>query len=481
MAGKKQDKWVIDEWDDSLDIKTKEKQDPFSPVPAASENEDWGLSPDTQKKESEKKLPGWAVPAACGVCALILIIVGISLFSRKEDPVPEILQQVVSKLGTDPVQSGTAAGPTVYLTSSPAPATPTPVLITSSPTASPTPAPTIAPSVLDRNEWYGKDLRYYYLQLTDHEKLVFEQIYDGLVRFQSEISFSPCTKTEFDHVLDVIHFDSPELFHASGAGVHWDGPLGINRFDPDYRMDQATYDRICDHIHGIIDQLKRQFPAGADDYGKELLINDYLVDHCEYLIAGDDSTAYADACLYYGKSQCSGYARAFSLLLRSSGIKSMDVHSEDHEWNIVRINGNWYHADSTWNDNEAEGKPGGNRYYSWLNVPDRLAKDPDHLITSISGFTVPECISLQDNYACREGVFCPAGTTDPASLLFSGLENKHRSGLNSVIVLFEDPATVAAWDDVWNRFYNVYKGYDWLLYQPGKENCQCTFAVWNSK
>ena len=44
MAGKKQDKWVIDEWDDSLDIKTKEKQDHFSPVPAASENEDWGLS-----------------------------------------------------------------------------------------------------------------------------------------------------------------------------------------------------------------------------------------------------------------------------------------------------------------------------------------------------------------------------------------------------------------------------------------------------
>ena len=140
MAGKKQDKWVIDEWDDSLDAKTKEKHDPFSPVPAASENEDWGFPLDTQKKESEKRLPGWAVPAACGVCALVLIIVGISLFSRKEDPVPEILQQVVSKLGTDPVQSGTADGPTVYLTSLPAPATPTPVLITSSPTASPTPA-----------------------------------------------------------------------------------------------------------------------------------------------------------------------------------------------------------------------------------------------------------------------------------------------------------------------------------------------------
>ena len=479
MAGKKQDKWVIEEWDDSLDAKVKEKSDPFLPVSAASEDEDWGLSLETQdsktkKNGSENRLPKWAVPAACGVCALILIVVGISLFSRKDDPGPEILQQVVSKRKIDPVSTGIATDPTVFLTSTPAP-------VTSSPTSVPTPTPTVTPSVLNLNEWYGKDLRYYYQQLTDHEKLVFEQIYDGLVHFQSQIFFSPCTQAEFDHVLDVIHFDSPELFHAPGGGTHWDGVLGINQYDPDYRMDQETYNRICDHIHGIIDQLKRQFPADADDYEKELLINDYLVDHCEYLIAGDDSTAYADACLYYGKSQCSGYAGAFSLLLRTSGIASMNVHSEEHEWNIVRINGNWYHADSTWNDNEVEGKPGGNRYYSWLNVPDRLAKDPDHLISSISDFTVPACLSLRDNYACREGVFCPAGTDDPASLLFSGVENKHRSGLNSVIVLFEDPATVAGWNDVWDRFYNVYKGYDWLLYQPEAENCQCAFAVRNNQ
>ena len=40
---------VIDEWDDSLDIKTKEKQDPFSPVPAASED----MLPEATEEQEE--------------------------------------------------------------------------------------------------------------------------------------------------------------------------------------------------------------------------------------------------------------------------------------------------------------------------------------------------------------------------------------------------------------------------------------------
>ena len=154
------------------------------------------------------------------------------------------------------------------------------------------------------------------------------------------------------------------------------------------------------------------------------------------------------------------------------------MHSEEHEWNIVRINGNWYHVDSTWNDNEANnGIQSGNRYYSWLNVPDKLVKDSDHQIINISGFSIPTCSSLQDNYACSEGAFCSKGILDPALLLFNESENAYRSGKSSIIVLFEDPSIIVTWDRIQDRFYRTYEGYDWLLYPPDEKNCQCAFVV----
>lgn len=497
---KKKDNWVINDWDDSLDVKDKEKKDPFLSIPVTPDDDDWGMSLDTARPKadtglSKPGLPKWLIPAVCGICALVLIILGTSMLSEegksntdrpitateKHETEPNILNQ-------DPVITAPEVSDSETVTLTPysrsfEEATPTP---TPEPPkermSSPTVTPTTPISILDQNEWYEKDLRYYYQQLTDHEKLVYEDLYDGFIHFQPQVQISPCTEAELDRVSNAIFNDAPELFNTCGGGTYWGTPSHIIRYDPKYRMDQATYQQICSHIHGIIDLLKRKIPAGADDFDKELIIHDYLVDNCEYLIAGDDSTAFSDACLYYGKSQCSGYARAFSLLLRAFGIESLKVLSPTHEWNIVRINGSWYHADSTWDDVEPESVPGGNRYNCWLNIPDRLKNDPDHEITELPDFSIPVCSSLQDNYACREGIFCPKGTSDPAGWIFSNLEAAYRSGKNSVIILIEDSATVAAWNSVHKRFFEVYKGYDWWLkFAPDEHNCQCAFAVRNSK
>ena len=492
MARKKKDRWEIMDWDDSLDVKSKEQQDPFSSIPVTPDDDDWGLSSGTADPKqgsapSDTGFRKWIIPAACGICAAVMIIAGIFLLSGRSGIKPDVNRPITGQRETDPPDPGPVTpsrDETARETPTPVPKTPTPVPKTPTPipkTPTPVPVtPTPAVSALDRNEWYAKDLRYYYQQLTDHEKQVYEDLYDGYVHFRPQIQITPCTQAELDRVLAVIHNDTPELFNTNGGGTYWGVSSHITQYDPEYRMDQATYQRICDHIHGIISQLKRGMPGGADDFDRELIINDYLADHCEYLLAGDDSTAFTDACLYYGKSQCSGYARAFSLLLRSCGIESLNVVSKTHEWNIVRINGNWYHADSTWNDGGVENRPGGNRYNCWLNIPDRLINDPDHEMKDIQGMSVPDCTSLQDNYACRKGIFCPKGASDPAAYIFNNLEAAHRSGKDSVIILVEDPATVAGWDRVFNRFYEVYKGYEWLLYTPDEHHCQCAFAVWNS-
>lgn len=61
---------------------------------------------------------------------------------------------------------------------------------------------------------------------------------------------------------------------------------------------------------------------------------------------------------YY--SVCIGYAGAYKLLLDAAGVEcylvagnGISANSVGHAWNVVRIAGNYYHVDTTWDDGKA--------------------------------------------------------------------------------------------------------------------------------
>lgn len=96
------------------------------------------------------------------------------------------------------------------------------------------------------------------------------------------------------------------------------------------------------------------------DYEKELALHDYIVNNAEYNMAyyeensvpDDEHTAYG--VLIKGTGVCSSYAKAMHKLLDMVGIESYFVSGnaggEPHAWNIVNIQGRYYHLDLTWND-----------------------------------------------------------------------------------------------------------------------------------
>ena len=60
---------------------------------------------------------------------------------------------------------------------------------------------------------------------------------------------------------------------------------------------------------------------------------------------------------------CEGFAKATQLLFTLCGVESYyvigDTPTGGHGWNIVKVNGNYYQLDVTWND--ADGSP--NQYF----------------------------------------------------------------------------------------------------------------------
>ena len=498
MAKRQKNDWIIDEWDESLDGNSKPKEDSFGIPGTTSSADEWDDIPSEWQQPSKdvgsrppRRKKAALIATLCSAAAVLIVVLLLVLLPKGErDPfhvattAPPAPGPVITDTPTPRLQIRTDS-PTSEPTPEPTP-TPTPAPTrepTPEPTPTPTPAPTPTPSptpisAIDRNEWYEPECRYYYHFLTDHEKEVFKAVYDAAVAFRSHASYSYATNEEIDHVFIVLQNDCPELFHVDMSGF-WYTNSGM---DIRYRMQKAEYETISASIHSKLDTMAASFPAGADDFEKQLVVYRYLIEHCDYLIDGDKTTR-ADACLYYGKSQCSGYAAALSLALRHFGIQDMVAGNPDHAWNIVKINGKWYNCDATWDDTGTENiripyDPREDEFNSWMNLPDRMYEikenhRPDLLA---AGFPIPKADSLDESYAKRKATYIPSGKANPAGLIDDALKEADRIGKKHVLIMLDDEKYINDWPSIRDKLYTQYNNYGWVFYDPDISH-RCTYAV----
>ena len=92
---------------------------------------------------------------------------------------------------------------------------------------------------------------------------------------------------------------------------------------------------------------------GMTDRERIVALVNYVYDHCAY--ADDWSKNRANTAwglLVYGEAQCSGYARGMVALFDAVGVESRYVHAAKtdsvnpaHQWNLIKLDGKWYHLD----------------------------------------------------------------------------------------------------------------------------------------
>ena len=133
------------------------------------------------------------------------------------------------------------------------------------------------------------------------------------------------------------------------------------------------------------------------DFATALAINNWLCEHVFY----DDSLTYfsPEGALLYGKGVCNAYTRAFQLIARECGLqcyRACGIAETDwHTWNTVRMDGNWYHVDVTWNDN------GEQPVYFWFGITDDLIA-ADHQFMYFAQGDTCECSHMECNYYIHE-------------------------------------------------------------------------------
>lgn len=87
------------------------------------------------------------------------------------------------------------------------------------------------------------------------------------------------------------------------------------------------------------------------------VIHDYIIDNTEYDKLKNDNkyddtyksqTAYG--ALIQGYATCNGYSDAMAIFLNKLNVINYKISNDEHIWNLVYLDGKWYHLDLTWDD-----------------------------------------------------------------------------------------------------------------------------------
>lgn len=94
--------------------------------------------------------------------------------------------------------------------------------------------------------------------------------------------------------------------------------------------------------------------AMATDYERLKYVHDWIINNTRYIKADTAYESEADGPVVYGTAICEGYSKAFMYFAQSMGYECIcaigGAGGIDHMWNIVKVNGQWYHVDATWDD-----------------------------------------------------------------------------------------------------------------------------------
>lgn len=218
------------------------------------------------------------------------------------------------------------------------------------------------------NNKYASNNNYEYVQITDNfepnnKKDIINIYYTILNSGMDQFSFY-CPSSYKDCMDDVNYISNNQSLLSN-----------INNFVPVYNIFQnietefdnfgkitvnITHSYNDDEILAIEDKIKNIINEILNDSmnleEKIKAIHDYIINNTKYDVNRTDNkiTKYHSDIAYGALIEhyaiCGGYADSMKLFLDYLNVPNYKISSENHIWNLVYLNNNWYHLDLTWDD-----------------------------------------------------------------------------------------------------------------------------------
>lgn len=241
-----------------------------------------------------------------------------------------------------------------------------------------------------------------YKQLTKDEQAVYTALYRGITKKEEKIPLPmDIDGDEYSRVYCIIEKQESSFFYLDS--VYYTAQK-VREAKIVYREKNSAAIKESE-LDAAVDTAVNAADDHWTEYDKVRYINDYLVRKCKY-VSGDDSeyasTAYG--CLVKGEANCEGYAKAFGLLASELDMDSVVVtgktdKGENHAWNQVKVDDEWYNLDVTWADSDEEGD---------VRLMYFMCSDADFAKTHIADRSLFDpyiCGSDEKNYYVQNGLY----------------------------------------------------------------------------
>ena len=214
------------------------------------------------------------------------------------------------------------------------------------------------------------------------EQKTYVNIVKSLLNAETSTTFnaSKISYKEIGKIVNKAVANNPSISYYNGLTASSNGTINFK-----YKADRKVIVEKNKKVNAEVERvIKENIKKDMSDLEKVKSIHDYLVlsvayDYENFLknnVSHDSFEAYG--ALINKVAVCDGYTKSMALLLNKVGVQTLQVSGSgnggNHSWNMVKIDGQYYHVDTTWDD-PVPNKPGSVQYNYFLKNTEQLKVD----------------------------------------------------------------------------------------------------------
>ncbi len=245
----------------------------------------------------------------------------------------------------------------------------------------------------------GKTL--YVKGLSDKQKECYNDIYMYINQY-GDCAFPIEQELTFDETVQVLYYfyyTNPQYYWlVSRVGVRCIGDIAVGAY---YSYIECDPDLFYEKTAPVISEAK----LIDDECERAKYLLDYICANTEYdynyVARGSlmyDQSTYS---CFEGLTVCAGYGRGYEYLAEQSGLDVISVVSDNHLYNYIELDGQYYYIDATWCDG---GGSSWNYTYFLIgeDTMDRLDSSIAHTPSKKHGFDKVLPQVCKTDYVCTE-------------------------------------------------------------------------------
>lgn len=232
-----------------------------------------------------------------------------------------------------------------------------------------------------------KSSHYYYFQLTENQKLIYHAVANGIKNLEHEIVLkeyqyidNDTLLKDIDITINYFYLDHPEVFYVENEYFiseisSFTGKNVILNLE--YTI--ATLDELNQKIEKMLPIIEEYLAKveGKSKMEAEIILHDELGKNVKYYMHENLEDVPTECHTIEGAfinqtAVCDGISKAMQILLSKVDIVNIIVLGKleevSHAWNMVELDGDWYHLDITSDKSVKDLEEKGAVIHSYFNI-----------------------------------------------------------------------------------------------------------------